>query len=78
MTLSEIPALDSVRYDPAGGLSIGAMATLTQVIESNDVEERYRALWESAVNTGTPQIRNVATTVDRLALTVQPQGGRAS
>jgi carbon-monoxide dehydrogenase medium subunit len=73
MTLGEIPDLDFVTYDPQEGLRIGAMATIAAVLERKDVKEKYRALWQSAAQNGTPQTRNSATVLGNL-LRASPAG----
>ena len=44
-----------------GTLAIGALATLAQVAEHDEIGERFPALAQAAAQTATPQIRNVAT-----------------
>jgi len=73
MSLSEIPGLDYVIYDPQEGLRVGAMATLAQVVENADVKKYYPALWQSACVNGTPQTRNKATVVGNI-LRASPAG----
>ena len=45
----------------AGGISIGGLATLAQVMDAAAVRTRLPALAQAAESVGTPQIRNVAT-----------------
>jgi carbon-monoxide dehydrogenase medium subunit len=73
MTLGEIPDLDFVSYDPQEGLKIGAMATIATILKSKHVKEKYRALWQSAAQNGTPQTRNIATVLGNL-LRASPAG----
>ena len=73
LSLAEIPDLDYVRFDPAKGLSIGAMATMRQIVESDAVKTRYPALWQSAAQNGTPQTRNTATVVGNI-MRASPSG----
>ena len=73
VSLSEIPGLDYVLYDPNDGLRIGAMATLAQVADNADIKKNYAALWESAAVNGTPQTRNRATLVGNI-LRASPAG----
>lgn len=47
--------------DEDGGLEIGAMTTLTEVVEDERVRSRYPLLAESAALVATPQIRNQGT-----------------
>jgi carbon-monoxide dehydrogenase medium subunit len=73
LSLAEIPDLASVQFDPAKGLSIGAMATISQVVESAAVKRHYPALWQSAAQNGTPQTRNTATVVGNI-MRASPSG----
>ncbi len=73
LSLSEVPGLDYVIYDPQDGLRVGAMATLSQVAENADVKKYYPALWQSACVNGTPQTRNKATVVGNI-LRASPAG----
>ncbi len=58
--LAGIESLRGVR--PWGdGIEIGAMTTLTDVIENEDVQSRYGLLREAASHVATPQIRNAGT-----------------
>ena len=58
--LSGIAELRSIR--PAeGGLEIGAMATLTEVVEHATVRQQYSILREAAEAAASPQIRNQGT-----------------
>lgn len=61
--LVNLKALDELRYLRAGarGARIGALATLTQIAENEEIGTRYTALAEAARSVGTPQIRNVGT-----------------
>lgn len=73
VSLSNVPGLDHVIYDEDKGLTIGAMATLNQVLESRDVKDNYPALHKSAYENGTEQTRNVATVVGNI-LNASPAG----
>jgi len=73
LSLSRIPDLDYIIDDPGEGLRIGAMATLSQVCESQVIKKKYRALWEAAVQNGSPQTRNMGTVVGNL-LRASPSG----
>lgn len=73
VSLSEIPGLDYLLFDPDDGLQIGAMATLAQVVESPEVRKNYPALWQSAYVNGTPQTRNKATVLGNI-LRASPSG----
>src|SRR6202163_2283214 len=58
--LSQIKELPGVR-EAAGGLEIGAMTTLTDVVRNSLVRERYSILLEAAESAASPQIRNQGT-----------------
>ncbi|MCU0581937.1 MAG: FAD binding domain-containing protein [Syntrophales bacterium] len=71
--LSEVSGLDYLIYDPVEGLRIGAMATLAQIVDNENVKKNYTALWQSACVNGTPQTRNKATVVGNI-LRASPAG----
>ncbi len=73
ISLTKIPELDYLKYDPEEGLRVGAKATISQVISSSDVKTHYRALWDSAYIFATPQLRNTATVIGNL-LRASPAG----
>lgn len=52
---------DVKRVVEGTGLSIGAGLTLTELVTSRPVRERYRALWQAAAQVATPHLRNAAT-----------------
>jgi xanthine dehydrogenase YagS FAD-binding subunit len=58
--LSGVAELRGVRA-VADGLEIGAMTTLTEVVEHPIIKEKYKLLAESAELVASPQIRNQAT-----------------
>jgi xanthine dehydrogenase YagS FAD-binding subunit len=58
--LSQIKNLSGVR-EANGGLEIGAMTTLTEVVRHPLVRERYSILLEAAESAASPQIRNQGT-----------------
>src|SRR6266566_1628741 len=58
--LSQIPGLAGVR-EQNGGLEIGAMTTLTEVVRHPLVRERFGILLEAAEAAASPQIRNQGT-----------------
>jgi xanthine dehydrogenase YagS FAD-binding subunit len=58
--LSQIKELTGVR-DSNGGLEIGAMTTLTDVVNNPIVKQKYRILSEAAEAAASPQIRNQGT-----------------
>jgi len=48
--------------------SLGACLTLTEIVESDLVRERYRALWQAAAQIATPHLRNMGTLGGNLCL----------
>ncbi|HVS16842.1 MAG TPA: xanthine dehydrogenase family protein subunit M [Thermoanaerobaculia bacterium] len=58
--LNGVAELRGVR-DSDGGLEIGAMTTLTEVVSDPLVRERFSILADAAATVATPQIRNQAT-----------------
>jgi xanthine dehydrogenase YagS FAD-binding subunit len=58
--LSGIDELRGIRTT-SGGIEIGAMTTLTEVVEHPVIREKYRLLAEAAVLVASPQIRNQGT-----------------
>ncbi len=60
INIKGIPDLNSIR-EQKGELKIGALAKLSDIAKSSLVQERYRALAESARAIATPVIRDMAT-----------------
>jgi xanthine dehydrogenase YagS FAD-binding subunit len=61
VSLSGISGLRGIDPTPEGGLRIGALASITQVAESEVVRTRYRALAEAAASVASPQLRHQGT-----------------
>jgi len=61
VSLNEIPGLDSIVAEPAGGLRIGPMVTLASLGDHPVARQRYPALTDAVRGSASPQIRNVAT-----------------
>ena len=59
ISLRSIPELASIRTN--GGITIGASATVTDLIEHSDLSSSFPVFMEAARSLGCPQIRNVAT-----------------
>ncbi|HEV3166371.1 MAG TPA: FAD binding domain-containing protein [Isosphaeraceae bacterium] len=60
--LKDIKSLSGITGDPkSGGLTIGAGATLADILHHKGIEESYPALRQATVEVGTPQIRHMAT-----------------
>jgi xanthine dehydrogenase YagS FAD-binding subunit len=56
-----IPNATAIKYDASAGLTLGALATLTNISESADVQKTYQALSLAAAAPASPSIRNVGT-----------------
>ena len=50
------------------GLTLGAGLTLTEVVGTQAVRERYRALWQAAAQVASPHLRNMGTLGGNLCL----------
>ena len=48
--------------------SLGACLTLTEIVESARIRERYRGLWQAAAQIATPHLRNMGTLGGNLCL----------
>ncbi|HSR13792.1 MAG TPA: FAD binding domain-containing protein, partial [Thermodesulfobacteriota bacterium] len=59
--LKGISGLEAIRYEPGGGLSIGALATIHSLEISSVVVEKFPALAEAAASLGSYQVRCRAT-----------------
>jgi 4-hydroxybenzoyl-CoA reductase subunit beta len=59
--LRPIRALHFIRFDERSGLQLGALATLTDIAESEAVRKWYPALAQAAAAISTPQLRNMGT-----------------
>lgn len=61
VSITGIKELKRIDETPGGGLSIGALATITEVSESPVIRERYPALAQAAAEVASPQLRNQGT-----------------
>jgi xanthine dehydrogenase YagS FAD-binding subunit len=61
VSLSGVPDLRGIRRPLDGGLTIGAMTTLSEVAAHADVVERYPTLAQCAAAAASPQLRNQGT-----------------
>jgi xanthine dehydrogenase YagS FAD-binding subunit len=61
VSLTEVPGLDRVTEEKDGSVTIGSMATLASLAQSDLVRQRYPALADALSGAASPQIRNVAT-----------------
>ncbi|MER3413646.1 MAG: molybdopterin dehydrogenase [Armatimonadota bacterium] len=59
VNLKSVSGLNGIRVN--GGLEIGALATLTQIAQHEQIRSSYRVLAQAAESVGSPQIRNVGT-----------------
>lgn len=59
--LSGVAELKGVRTQSGGGLEIGAMTTLTEVVRHPAVKDTFRILAQAAELVASPQIRNMGT-----------------
>ena len=65
--LGGVEELHAIRSSAGGGLTIGAMAKLREVIRHPDVRSRYQLLADAAALVASPQIRNQGTLGGNLA-----------
>ena len=61
VSLSALPDLYGIRENAEGGLTIGALNTITQVSESEPVRKKYPGLAQGASEVASPQLRNQGT-----------------
>jgi xanthine dehydrogenase YagS FAD-binding subunit len=61
VSISGIEELKGISETPVGGLSIGALTTITGISESRVIRERYPALAQAAAGVASPQLRNQGT-----------------
>ena len=61
VNLKTIGGLNAIASTPDGGLRIGALVTLTQLIADPTISKLYPGLVEAAHSVATPQIRNLGT-----------------
>ncbi|HPA81370.1 MAG TPA: xanthine dehydrogenase family protein subunit M [Thermoanaerobaculales bacterium] len=66
VSLSRIQELRGITRAADGGLRIGALTTISELIASGDVAERYRALHQAAQVVASPQLRNQGTLAGNL------------
>ena len=66
VNLKSIRGLDKIRFSNKNGLTIGALATWTQLLESEAVSSHYPLLHKASESMGAAQIRNMATLVGNI------------
>jgi xanthine dehydrogenase YagS FAD-binding subunit len=59
--LKDIKASAGISGDGGSGLVISAGTLLATIVDHKAIREDYPALWQSTIEVGTPQIRNMAT-----------------
>ena len=64
--LRNIPDLDYVKYEEAGGLKIGALATNNSILNSPLIRKKFYLLTETMSKMATPEVRNIGTMVGNL------------
>lgn len=70
LDLKRIPNLGEISFDPRQGLSIGALATIRSISQSNPVRDFYPALAQAASSMASPQVRNRGTFVGNICSAV--------
>lgn len=60
VNIKNIPKLAYIREDREG-LKIGALTTISMLVESDIIKQKYLALYEAAAGFGTWEVRNIAT-----------------
>jgi 4-hydroxybenzoyl-CoA reductase subunit beta len=66
VSLRRVPELK--RLANGSGLTLGAGLTLAQLVDSPQVREKYRGLWQAAAQIATPHLRNMGTLGGNLCL----------
>lgn len=61
LSLRKIKGMDEIKLLKDGSISIGAMATFSQIFRSDIINKYLFVLGEAAVSMGGPQIRDIAT-----------------
>ncbi len=64
--LGDIPGLDTLRYDAATGLTIGARVTLAHLADAPEVARHYPVIREAALAVGTLQLQTMGTVAGNL------------
>ncbi len=70
VALHRISGLKAVDYSSDGGLRIGAMATINNVLRHPAVAENYPGIHDAAASLAADQVRNTATVVGNLCMAV--------
>ena len=70
INIKTIPNLDYIHFSEQGGLTIGAMASLQSVANSDTVKDKFGLLATACNKIGTPQVRNMGTIGGNIASAV--------
>lgn len=66
VSLAAIPELRGIETTRDGGLRLGAMTTIAEIAENDDIRNRYGALADAAGVVASPQLRNQGTIAGNL------------
>ncbi|HEX9258916.1 MAG TPA: FAD binding domain-containing protein, partial [Acidimicrobiales bacterium] len=66
VSLTRVQELRGITWTADGGLRIGALTTISELIANGDVADRYRALHQAARVVASPQLRNQGTVAGNL------------
>ena len=61
VSVNQIKELSGIRGDASGGVTIGAATRIIDLLNNPAIKQSYPAVWASAADIGTPQIRNMST-----------------
>jgi CO/xanthine dehydrogenase FAD-binding subunit len=59
--LKPITGLDFIKYEEDSGLRIGALTTISEILNSEIIKDKFSSLYQAAKSFGTTQVRNMAT-----------------
>jgi len=66
VSLGRVPGLTGISRSTDGGLRIGALTTISELVENDDIKSRYGALHHAAKVVASPQLRNQGTIAGNL------------
>jgi len=61
LDVSGLPGLNAVRWSKKEGLAMGTLTTITALVDTEVIRDKYVSLYEAAASFGTTQVRNMAT-----------------
>ncbi len=61
VNLKNLSELKGIAYRPGKGLEIGALTTLSEIVDSREIAENFPLLVQTARQVASPQLRNVGT-----------------